>query len=204
VLDAALREEMGRRVCVGMKAIGYVGAGTMEFLRDHDGQLYFMEVNTRLQVEHPVTEMVSGIDLVQEQLRVAANMPLSITQDEIELSGHAIECRINAEDPYEGFKPSPGVVETFAPPTELASARIRVDSHVKDGYRIPVYYDSMICKLIVAAEDRPAAIGAMVEALEAFGVEGIKTTIPVHLDILRNAEFASGEYDTGLISRLLG
>ena len=203
-LDQAKREEMGSIVCRGMQAVGYVGAGTVEFLRDTDGSLYFMEVNTRLQVEHPVTEMVTGVDLVAEQLRVAANHKLSITQDDVKLSGHAIECRVNAEDPYDNFRPSPGLVELFEPPVEVDGVRVRVDSHVQSGYRIPVYYDSMICKLIVAGDDREAARAGMIAALQQFTLEGIKSTIPVHLQIMDNQEFASGTYDTGLIARMLG
>ena len=208
VIDPQTREEMGSLVCDAMREVGYVGAGTMEFLRSPEGQLYFMEVNTRLQVEHPVTEMVTGLDLVQEQLKVAANNPLSFTQEEVSLQGHAIECRINAEDPFDDFKPSPGVVERFSPPAAVegdgAEVKVRVDTHVQPGYRIPVYYDSMICKLIVSGPDRAAALAGMKAALEQFEVTGIKTTIPVHLKILANEEFASGTYDTGLIGRMLG
>jgi acetyl-CoA carboxylase biotin carboxylase subunit len=204
VVDEQLREELGAKVCQGVQRIGYVGAGTMEFLRDPEGNLYFMEVNTRLQVEHPVTELVTGYDLVQEQIRVAANETLSWRQDEVRLDGHAIECRINAEDPFDHFKPSPGLVDRFLPPPELEGARIRLDTHVESGYRIPVYYDSMICKLIVHGADRDRARLGMIEALEQFEVEGIKTTIPVHLQIMQDGRFTSGQYDTGLIAELLG
>ncbi len=205
VIDEATREEIGALVCRGMKAVGYEGAGTMEFLRDNkDGSLYFMEVNTRLQVEHPVTEMVTGFDLVQEQLKVAANHSLSIKQDDVKLSGHAIEVRVNAEDPFDGFRPSPGLVEGFSPPSEIPGVTVRVDTHVQPGYRIPVYYDSMICKLIVAGDDRETARLGMIKALEQFTLEGIKSTIPVHLQIMANEEYASGTYDTGLIARMLG
>ncbi len=206
VMTPEVRREMGARVCAGMRAIGYVGAGTMELLRDREGHLYFMEVNTRLQVEHPVTELVTGVDLVKEQLRVAANEPLSLRQDAIELRGHALECRINAEDPHDGFRPSPGLVELFAPPPlgEQDGVRVRLDSHVRSGYRIPVYYDSMIGKLIVGARDRAAAIAGMLAALERFRVEGIKTTIPAHRELLQSAEFAAGRYDTGIVARVLG
>jgi len=204
VIDAETRARIGEVVCQGVRSIGYVGAGTMEFLRSPEGELYFMEVNTRLQVEHPVTELVTGIDLVQEQIRVAANHALSFTQDEMKMTGHAIECRVNAEDPFEGFKPCPGLVETFAPPTEVEGARVRVDTHVKPGYRIPVYYDSMICKLIVAGDDRDRARLGMIAALEQFEVSGIKTTIPAHLKIMADPDFAAGNYDTGFIAGLLG
>jgi acetyl-CoA carboxylase, biotin carboxylase subunit len=204
VVTSEQRAEMGALVCRGMQAIGYVGAGTMEFLRDSSGQLFFMEVNTRLQVEHPVTEMVTGLDLVQAQIRVAANEPLWLEQRDLALSGHALECRINAEDPYEGFRPSPGQITAFHPPPvgELDGVRVRLDSHVQTGYRIPVYYDSMIGKLIVGAAGRPQAIAGMRAALSRFQVEGIKTTIAVHQQILQNPEFVSGTYDTGLIGRM--
>jgi acetyl-CoA carboxylase, biotin carboxylase subunit len=204
VIDESTRRELGARVVDGVRAIGYVGAGTMEFLRDKDGKLYFMEVNTRLQVEHPVTEMVTGKDLVKEQIRVAANSPLSFTQEDVALSGHAIECRINAEDPMERFRPSPGLVTAFDPPVEVPGARVRVDTHVRAGYRIPVYYDSMICKLIVAGPDRPRTIAAMLAALERFRVAGINTTIPAHRRILEDEGFRAGRYDTSLVGRLFG
>jgi len=205
VIDPALRAEMGARVCHSMRAVGYVGAGTMEFLRDREGRLYFIEVNTRLQVEHPVTEMVSGLDLGKEQIRIAANQPLSVGQEEVRLTGHAIECRINAEDPDAGFRPSPGVIERFEPP-ELgarAGARVRLDTHVRTGYRIPVFYDSMIGKLIVAGDSRVAAIRAMRRALAELRIDGVKTTIPLHRLLLESTEFCSGSYDTGLLERLL-
>jgi len=203
VIDAATRAEMGARVCEAARAVGYVGAGTMEFLRDSDGKLYFLEVNTRLQVEHPVTEMVTGHDLVVEQIRIAANHTLSVEQGEVALRGHAIECRINAEDPFRGFRPSPGLVTVFEPPREVPGVQVRVDTHVRPGYRIPVFYDSMICKLIVAGPDRRAARLGMIAALEQFKIEGIKTTIPIHLKILADERFASGNYDTRLVSQIL-
>jgi acetyl-CoA carboxylase biotin carboxylase subunit len=203
-VDAGIRDELGRRVAEAARRIGYVGAGTMEFLRDPSGRLYFMEVNTRLQVEHPVTEMVTGFDLVQEQIRVAANGALSIKQQDVVLAGHAIECRINAEDPFDGFRPSPGLVERFEPSGGVDGVRIRFDSHVRAGYRIPPYYDSMIGKLIVAGRDRETARQGMLRALEGLRIEGIKTTIPVHQRILADPGFAAGEYDTGFIGRLLG
>ncbi len=202
-VDVATRREMGEKVRRAVAAIGYVGAGTMEFLRDRDGRLYFLEINTRLQVEHPVTELVTGLDLVKEQIRIAANARLSWKQEQIRLSGHAIECRINAEDPSAGFRPSPGLVTRFEPPSEVVGARVRVDTHVRSGYRIPVYYDSLLCKLIVAADDREKARLAMIDALERFQIEGIHTTIPAHLEVLRDSGFAAGDYDTGLVGRLL-
>jgi acetyl-CoA carboxylase biotin carboxylase subunit len=204
VVDAELRHELGEKLRSAMRAIGYRNAGTIEFFRDGDGQLYFMEVNARLQVEHPVTEQVTQRDLVTEQIHVAANEALSFAQDEVEMQGHSIECRINAEDPFDDFKPSPGVVQEFVPPTEIAGVKVRVDSHVQPGYRIPVYYDSLIAKLIVWGPTRDAAREGMVRALESFRVEGVKTTIPVHLKIMQDADFAAGNYDTGFMGRLLG
>ncbi len=204
VVTADIRHELGERIRNALRLIGYRNAGTVEFFRDQDGQLYFMEMNARLQVEHPVTEMVSGRDLVAEQIRIAANERLSFTQEDVCLRGHAIECRINAEDPYEDFRPSPGLVSSFVPPERLSEGRIRVDSHVRSGYRIPVYYDSLIAKLIVWGQDREAARTGMLEALKQFKVEGVKTTIPVHLQIMESRAFAAGDYDTGFIERLLG
>jgi len=204
VMDAETRRDLGEKLCQALRAIGYRNAGTVEFFRDTDGQIYFMEVNARLQVEHPVTEQVTRRDLVTEQIRVAANETLSFGQDEIEMQGHSIECRINAEDPFEDFKPSPGVVTGFVPPTEIAGVKVRVDSHVQPGYRIPVYYDSLIAKLIVWGPDRDTTRRGMIKALESFHVAGVKTTIPVHLKIMKDPDFAAGEYDTGFIGRLLG
>jgi acetyl-CoA carboxylase biotin carboxylase subunit len=203
VIDADTRHEMGEKVRKAVRAIGYVGAGTMEFLRDTDGSLYFMEVNTRLQVEHPVTEMVTGFDLVQEQIRIAANHVLSITQKDVELSGHAIECRINAEDPFDDFKPCPGRVERFEPPGQSRGIQVRVDTYLRSGHRIPFHYDSLVCKLIVHGTDRDRARLGMLKALGAFRIEGIKTTIPLHEKILADERFASGTYDTGLAKQLL-
>lgn len=204
VMTPALREELGARICAALPAVGYRNAGTVEFFRDRDGRLYFMEVNARLQVEHPVSEQVTGRDLVLEQLRIAANAPLSFRQEEIAMTGHSIECRINAEDPFEDFKPSPGRVTAFEPPERIDGVAVRVDTHVRAGYRIPVYYDSLIAKLIVHGPTRDAAREGMIAALQAFRVEGVKTTIPVHLRILEHRDFAAGEYDTGFIGRLLG
>ncbi len=203
VMTPELRQELGEKLRHVLREIGYRNAGTVEFFRDSDGQIFFMEVNARLQVEHPVTEQVVGRDLVTEQIRVAANETLSFSQEDIKMRGHSIECRINAEDPFDDFKPSPGEVTGFVPPDEIPGVKVRVDSHVRPGYRIPVYYDSMIAKLIVWGEDRDAAREGMIKALEAFHVEGVKTTIPVHLKIMQNAEFAAGIYDTGFIESLL-
>ncbi|MBU0719286.1 MAG: acetyl-CoA carboxylase biotin carboxylase subunit [Planctomycetes bacterium] len=204
VMDAQTRSDLGEKLRTAMRVAGYRNAGTVEFFRDSDGQLYFMEVNARLQVEHPVTEQVTGRDLVTEQIHVAANELLSFGQDDIEMQGHSIECRINAEDPFDDFKPSPGEVTEFVPPTEIAGVEVRVDSHVQPGYRIPFYYDSLIAKLIVHGPSRDAAREGMIKALEAFAVGGVKTTIPVHLKIMQDCDFAAGNYDTGFIERLLG
>ncbi len=201
VIEPELRAELGARVAAAVARIGYVNAGTVEFLRDEDGSLYFMEMNTRLQVEHPVTEMVTGVDIVAEQLRIAANQPLSLAQEDVALSGHAIEVRINAEDPDAGFAPTPGEVTRFEPPE--TGDDLRIDTHVRSGYVVPPYYDSMIAKLIGYGPSRPAAIGRVLEALEGFSVEGVKSTIPIHRRILRDARFASGDYDTRLVAWML-
>jgi len=200
VIDEATRRNLGEKVSKAVAAIGYVNAGTVEFLRDEEGNLYFMEMNTRLQVEHPVTEMVTGFDIVNEQLRIAANCELSKTQDEIDIKGNAIEVRINAEDPDQGFKPDPGKIERFDPP---ALDSVRVDTHIKPGYTIPPFYDSLICKLIGHGRDRREAIETVKSALEAFTIEGVKTTIPIHLRILSSAAFEKGTYSTRFIPELL-
>jgi acetyl-CoA carboxylase biotin carboxylase subunit len=207
VLDPATRRELGEKICRALAGIGYRNAGTMEFFRDSEGHLYFMEMNARLQVEHPVTEMVAERDLVAEQILIAANQPLSFTQADVTLRGHAMECRINAEDPFADFRPNPGVVAKFAPPASEAARdgiRVRVDTHVQPGYRIPPYYDSMIAKVIVWGHTRDAARQGMIRALESFEVDGVKTTIPAHLKIMRDPGFAAGNYDTGFVGRLLG
>ncbi|MFH1419736.1 MAG: acetyl-CoA carboxylase biotin carboxylase subunit [Planctomycetota bacterium] len=204
VMTPELRQELGEKLRRVMRTIGYRNAGTVEFFRDPDGNIFFMEVNARLQVEHPVTEQVVRRDLVTEQIRVAANEALSFSQDDIDMQGHSIECRINAEDPFDDFKPSPGEVVEFVPPGEIPGVTVRVDSHVQPGYRIPVYYDSLIAKLIVWGPDRDAARNGMIKALKAFHVRGVKTTIPVHLKIMKDRDFAAGNYDTSFIERLLG
>ncbi len=200
VMTEEIRSDLGAKVARAVAAIGYVNAGTVEFLRDEDGRLYFMEMNTRLQVEHPVTEMVTGFDIVKEQIRIAANRPLSITQDEVTLTGHAIECRINAEDPADRFKPDPGLVTAFEPPV---SGSVRVDSHIRAGYTIPPFYDSLIGKLIVRGDDRDKAIAGTIEALGKFKIEGVKTTIPIHLEILASDEFRRGTYTTHFVEDFL-
>jgi acetyl-CoA carboxylase, biotin carboxylase subunit len=183
------RQEMGEKVRRAVQELGFLGAGTMEFLYEN-GQFYFIEMNTRLQVEHPVTEMVTGIDLVREQIRVAAGLPLSVLQGDIKFSGHAIECRINAEDP-ETFAPSPGLVSDFHAPGGL---HVRVDSALYNGYRIPPYYDSLIAKLIVYGATRDDCLMRLRRALEEFVILGPKTTIPLHQKLLQNADFRAGNY----------
>ena len=200
VVTAEIRKEFGTKVARAVSRVGYVNAGTVEFLRDEDGKLYFMEVNARLQVEHPVTEMVTGFDIVKEQLRIAANCRLSIRQEDITLTGHAIETRINAEDPSNNFKPDPGMITVFEPP-EMDS--VRVDTHIHAGYTIPPFYDSLICKLIGHGRDRQSAISTTIAALKAFKVEGVKTTIPIHLEILSTPQFMRGDYDTTFVGELL-
>ena len=183
------RERMGAIIRKAMSEMGYRGAGTIEFLYE-DGEFYFIEMNTRLQVEHPVTEMISGIDLVREQIRVASGEGLSCTQDQVRLHGHAIECRINAEDP-ETFAPSPGLVKNYVAPGGM---HVRVDSGLYTGYRVPPYYDSMIGKLIVYGSNRQSCIRRLRRALEEFVVEGMKTTIPLHQKLVRDADFLAGDY----------
>jgi acetyl-CoA carboxylase biotin carboxylase subunit len=199
-LSDAQRRTIGMLAARGAKAIEYLNAGTMEFLFDQDGSFYFMEMNTRIQVEHPVTEEVTGLDLVKEQIRVAAGERLSLTQDEVEWNGHAIECRINAEDHEHGFRPSPGRIGYWYKP---GGPGIRVDSHVYAGYTVPPFYDSMIGKLIAYGKDRPEALRRMEIALEEIIVEGIKTTIPFHQIALRDPRFQKGDIDTHFVEGLL-
>jgi acetyl-CoA carboxylase biotin carboxylase subunit len=199
-LDSKQRAKTGKLAAEAALAIGYTSAGTMEFLRDADGRLYFMEMNTRLQVEHPVTEMITGVDIVKEQIRIAANESLSVRQSDVKLKGHAIEFRINAEDPDQDFKPDPGELGVVELPQ---GDDIRVDTHVESGYRIPPFYDSMIAKLIVKGATRAKAIASSKKALADFRVDGVKTTIPVHQRILAEQEFLDGNYGTAWLERLL-
>jgi acetyl-CoA carboxylase, biotin carboxylase subunit len=200
VLDEVERARSLAAAVEATRAIGYVGAGTIEFLLDQSGDgpgvLRFMEMNTRLQVEHCVSEMRSGVDLVREQILVAAGHPLSLSQDDVTLRGHAIECRINAEDPSAGFRPSPGVIREWVAPS---GEGVRVDTHVRSGYEVPPYYDSLICKVITWAPERDAACDRMIAALEQLRCEGVATTVPLHLDILRNPDFRAHRYDTRAI-----
>ena len=193
----ALRQAMGDAAIRGASAINYVGAGTIEMLLDEDGSFYFMEMNTRIQVEHPVTEMLTGVDLVKEQIRVAAGHPLSVTQMP-PLRGHVIEARVNAEDPDRNFQPSPGRIEAFHPP---GGPGVRVDSHVYAGYNVPPYYDSLLGKLICQGRDRAEAIKRMQIALESFVLEGVTTTIPFLGRLMQNPRFQAGEVDTKFLER---
>jgi acetyl-CoA carboxylase, biotin carboxylase subunit len=192
-----LRLAMGDAAVAGAQAINYVGAGTIEMLLDSDGSYYFMEMNTRIQVEHPVTEMLTGVDLVKEQIRVAAGEKLSVTTLP-PLRGHVIECRVNAEDPGRNFQPSPGKITTFHPP---GGPGVRVDSHVYAGYTVPPFYDSLLAKLIVQGRDRAEALSRMRVALESFVVEGVTTTIPFLARVMQNDRFVRGEVDTKFLER---
>ena len=197
VLSPAERETTCARAAHAAAAIGYVGAGTLEFLLDAGGTLRFMEMNTRLQVEHTVTEMRTGLDLAVEQIRIAAGHPLSFAQAGVVFDGHVIECRINAEDPEKDFRPSPGTLTSWEPPSP--SAHVRVDTHVAPGYKVPPFYDSLICKVIVKGRDRDDARQRMLAALGELRVEGIKTTVPMHVAVLGSDAFARGDYDTRAI-----
>lgn len=198
-LSEELREKMGKAAVKAAKATGYVNAGTIEFLLDKNGSFYFMEMNTRIQVEHPVTEWVTGIDLVKEQIRIASGEKLSYTQEEVRLDGHAIECRINAENPEKGFRPSPGTITDMYLP---GGKGIRIDSAVYSGYCIPPYYDSMIAKLIVWAENRQEAIRKMQSALGETVIEGIDTNIDYQYEILNHPDYLSGNVDVGFIQKM--
>ncbi|QIW80604.1 acetyl-CoA carboxylase biotin carboxylase subunit [Bacillus tequilensis] len=193
-LDSEIREQMGDAAVKAAKAVGYTGAGTVEFIYDYNEQrYYFMEMNTRIQVEHPVTEMVTGTDLIKEQIKVASGMELSLKQEDVEFEGWAIECRINAENPSKNFMPSPGEIKMYLPPGGLG---VRIDSAVYPGYSIPPYYDSMIAKVITYGKTREEAISRMKRALSEFVIEGVETTIPFHLKLLEHETFVSGEFNT--------
>lgn len=198
LLSAERRKEMGETAVRAAKAVNYKNAGTIEFLVDKHGHYYFMEMNTRIQVEHPVTEMITGVDLVKEQLKVASDEPLSVSQEDIKIEGHAIECRINAESPEKGFVPSPGKIDFLLLP---GGNGVRIDSAVYSGYTIPPNYDSMIAKLIVHGKDREEAILKMKRALQEFVIEGIDNNIDFQLRILDNEKFISGRFDTSFIAK---
>jgi acetyl-CoA carboxylase biotin carboxylase subunit len=194
VVDEILRQKMGAAAVRGCSAVGYLNAGTIEFLVDKEKNFYFMEMNTRIQVEHPVTEQVTGHDLIKLQLQVAAGDRLP--RRAIKSRGHAIECRINAEDPGAGFRPSPGVITDFHLPGGFG---VRVDTHVYNGYEISPYYDSLIAKLVVFAQTREGAIAKMSSSLDEFVIQGVKTTIPFHRQVMRNEKFQSGRFDTSFL-----
>ena len=200
IMTPALRARMGDAAIKGARQVDYRGAGTVEFLVDADLNFYFMEMNTRIQVEHPVSEELADVDLIKEQIRVAAGEPLGYSQEDIQLQGHTIECRINAEDPDFDFRPGPGTITSFHVP---GGHGVRVDTHAYAGYVIPPYYDSMIAKLIVRDRCRLSAIGKMRRALDEFIIEGIPTTIPFHQRVLADPEFVAGRFDTGFVERFL-
>ena len=195
-LPPELREEIGMKALRAVQAIGYRNAGTLELLLDEDNRYYFMEMNTRLQVEHPVTELVTSTDLVKEQIRIAAGLPLHLQQEDIRFHGHAIECRITAEDAESDFRPQTGTIERYLPP---GGPGVRVDSHLYAGYHVPPHYDSLLAKLIVWAETREAAIARMLRALDEYVIEGIVTTIPFHKRLLKHEGFIRGETYTRFI-----
>lgn len=201
VLDPATRDAMGAAAVRIAKAANYHSAGTVEFLLDSQGNFYFIEVNARIQVEHPVTEECTGVDLIQEMIRIAAGEPLSITQDEVQPQGHAIEFRINAEDPDRNFQPSPGLIETLIVPS---GPGVRWDSHAYQGYRVPPNYDSMVAKLIIHRPTRREAIATARRALEELTIEGIRTTAPLFARILDHSDFINGEVDTSFIDNYFG
>jgi acetyl-CoA carboxylase, biotin carboxylase subunit len=198
-LNPDLRQKMGDAAVKAAQSIGYVGAGTVEFLLDASGNFYFMEMNTRIQVEHPVTEMITGLDLIAEQIRIAQGETLSFTQDQVVLRGHSIECRINAEDPDHNFRPTPGRILAYLAP---GGPGVRMDSHVYPDYEIPPYYDSLIGKLIVWGPDRPTAIARMQRALQECAITGVSTTIGFHQKILANAEFRAGLVYTNFVEQM--
>ena len=199
-INSSLRKKMGKAAIAAAKSISYEGAGTVEFLVDDNNNFYFMEMNTRIQVEHPVTEMVTGVDLIAEQIKIAGGENLEFNQDDIHLNGHAIECRINAEDPSHNFRPSPGKITGWLPP---GGPGVRVDSHVYTGYEIPPFYDSLIGKLIVWGKDRNSAIKRMNRALNECAVTGIPTTINFHLTLLNKTKFLEGRIHTKYVEEEL-
>jgi len=199
-LSPELRTAMAAAAIQAAQAVKYFNAGTVEFLVDPDDEFYFMEINARIQVEHPVTELTTGIDLVKEQIRLAAGSKLDYTFEDINLRGWAIECRINAEDPERNFMPSPGVVATYRPPGGFG---IRLDTHLYQGCELPVFYDSLIAKLIAFDLTRAGAINAMRRALAEFRIEPLKTTIPLYRRIMKDEDFIKGQFDTGFMTRFV-
>jgi acetyl-CoA carboxylase biotin carboxylase subunit len=198
-LSNKIRQEMGERCAQACRDIGYRGAGTFEFLYE-EGHFYFIEMNTRIQVEHPVTEMITGIDIVREQLRIAAGKSLRYKQEDINIKGHAIECRVNAEDP-DNFLPSPGVISRYHAP---GGPGVRVDTHIYSGYRVPPYYDSMIGKVITYSDTRDSALARMRMALDEVIIDGIKTNIPLHKTLLEDVSFQAGGVNIHYLEKKLG
>jgi len=202
VLDAKTRARICDAAVSLCKRVRYTSAGTVEFILDQDsGAFHFMEMNTRIQVEHPVTEMITGVDLVKEQLRIASGEPLAIRQQDVRLTGHAIECRINAEDHAAGFAPCPGHVERYQPP---GGPGVRVDSHLESGYDVPPFYDSLLAKVICWGRDRDEALSRMTRALNEMQVDGVKTTVPFHLQLLAHERFRAGDVNTRFVHDVLG
>lgn len=199
-VSAKLRDKLGSAAVKAAKAAKYTSAGTIEFLLDAKGNFYFMEMNTRIQVEHPVTEMLTGVDLVKAQIAIAAGEKLPYRQKDIQFRGHAIECRINAEDPSRNFAPCPGKINLFIP---AGGANVRMDTHAYSGYVIPPYYDSLIGKLIVWGHDRAEALTICNRAVNEMVVDGVKTTLPFQHKLLKHKDFVDGEYDTGFVERIL-
>jgi acetyl-CoA carboxylase biotin carboxylase subunit len=195
-LPDKIRRNLHRAAVRLARSVGYVNAGTVEFIVDREDRFYFIEVNARVQVEHPITEMVTGVDIVKEQFRIAAGEKLSFSQDQVKVRGHAIECRINAEDPEDEFRPSPGRIVGYIPPGGMG---VRVDTHIFAGYVVPPHYDSLLAKLIVHRPTREEAIVTTRRALDEFVVEGIKTNLPLHRRIMRNAAFVSAKYNTSFL-----
>lgn len=199
LMTPELRKKMGEAAVKCARAANYLGAGTVEFLVDDKRNFYFMEMNTRIQVEHPVTELLTGVDLLQEQIRVASGEKLSVRQEDIRFTGHAIECRINAENPYKDFIPCPGKITGLHFPGGYG---VRIDSHIYEEYEIPPYYDSLVAKLIVHGRDRTQAIQRMLRCLDEFIIEGIRTTIPIHRQILSNERFVAGDFTTKFLEEV--
>ncbi|MFH1826273.1 MAG: acetyl-CoA carboxylase biotin carboxylase subunit [bacterium] len=201
VIDSRTRRKIGEAAVKAAKAVNYAGAGTVEFLYDKHGKFYFMEMNTRVQVEHPVTEMITRVDIIREQIAVAAGEKLSLRQSDVKFEGHAIECRVNAENHEKNFMPSPGVIKAYLAPGGFG---VRVDSHAYPGYKIQPFYDSLVAKLIVIGKTREEAIQRMERALDEYVIDGIHTTIPFHLRVLRNEAFRRGEVNTSFIEEHFG
>ncbi len=196
MLDSKLRKQMGEMAVRAALAVGYENAGTIEFLLDKHQNFYFIEMNTRIQVEHPITEMITGIDLIKEQIKVASHLPLSFKQEDIKVTGHAMECRINAEDPAQDFKPAPGKINTLNLPNGLG---VRVDTAVYQGYEIPPFYDSMVAKIIVNATSRDEAIARMKRSLDELVIEGVKTNIDFQYAIMNHEKFIKNDFDTSFV-----